>query len=70
MALELKEYKDKSGYTYNYFTIEDLCEQIVCGNSNCHQHPRCLEQKEEYCCQEYNEKLEELKKELKENERN
>ena len=58
--LEIKEQTDKEGYTYLYSTIEDLCEQIVCGGSQCPRHPRCLEQKEEDCCYEYNEKLEEL----------
>lgn len=61
--VEYKTYTDKEGYTYNYFSIESLCEQIVCGGSCCYRHPRCLEQKEEDCCYEYNEKLEQLKKE-------
>ena len=67
---EIKEYTDKEGYIYKYSSIEDLCEQIVCGGSNCRYHPRCLEQKEEDSCEDYMNKLEELEKELKENERN
>ena len=59
--IEVKEYKDSEGYIYKYYNIEDLCEQIVCGGCNCPHHPRCLEQKEEDSCYEYNEKLEELK---------
>ena len=60
---ELKEYTDKDGYTYKYYNIEDLCEQIVCGGSCCPHHPRCLEQKEEDSCYEYNEQYKILEKE-------
>lgn len=56
-----KEYTDKEGYTYKYFNVEDLCGEMVC--MNCPHYNKCSKNNEQDSCEDYMEKLEELKKE-------
>lgn len=56
-----KGYTDKEGYVYSYSNIEDLCTQIMC--CNCPLYGACAMKGEQDSCEDYMDKLKELKKE-------
>lgn len=59
--VEWKSYTDKYGYEWLYTNVEMLCGLMMCGD--CKLYGTCAMKGEEDSCYEYNEKLEELKKE-------